>query len=183
MTTKLGNFCIVNELTVDNLQVTGHAQLAESAEFKLPSSGANAHDHRLATNHSIVYFKYAFEIAIAKFTTTNTSTKVKITFDDPHHFTGGDNGVKMAFTGKPTGTNLRGLTAVDFAGKKDIDTWSNALGNDELEFDASVAATSTGDIAAGEMKGVVLIYKYLDLAGGDASWETAFDQAPGAKHQ
>tara|TARA_B110000027_G_scaffold89769_1_gene95036 strand:- start:26 stop:352 length:327 start_codon:yes stop_codon:yes gene_type:complete len=108
---------------------------------------------------------------------------VTITFDSPHHFSTTDTGVKMAFSGVPSATNLRGLAATDFAGKKDIDQWTNALSTSELEFDASVNATSTGDIAASDMTGVVLIYKYLDLAGGGATWQVTFDSAPGALHQ
>ena len=124
MTTKLGNFCVVDNLTVDNLNVTNHVRLAHSGEIKIPSSGTNDHEHHLGTNHSIVHFKYAFSIGITKFTTTSGSTKVKITFDSAHHFNASDAGIKMTFSGVPTDTNLRGLSAADFAGKKDIDTWS-----------------------------------------------------------
>ena len=183
MTTKLGNHCLVDNLRVSRLQVTDHVQLAHSGEIKLPSTGANDHEHHLATNHSIVYFKYAFSIPITKFTTTSGSPKVTITFDTPHHFSASDTGVKMSFSGVPTATNLRGLAATDFAGKKDIDAWTNSLSTSELQYDAVVDATSTGDIAASDMTGVVLIYKYLDLAGGGTTWQVTFDSAPGALHQ
>ena len=69
-------------------------------------------------------FKYAFSIPITKFSTTSASSKVTITFDSPHHFSATDTGVKMSFSGVPTDTNLRGLAATDFAGKKDIDAWT-----------------------------------------------------------
>ena len=183
MTTKLGNHCLVDNLRVNRLHVTDHMQLAHSGEIKLPSTGTNDHEHHLATNHSIVYFKYAFSIPISKFTTSSGSSKVTITFDSPHHFSATDTGVRMAFSGVPSATNLRGMAATDFAGKNDIDPWTNALSTSELEFDASVNATSTGDIAASDMTGVVLIYKYLDLAGGGATWQVTFDSAPGALHQ
>jgi hypothetical protein len=183
MTTKLGNHCLVDNLRVNRLQVTDHMQLAHSGEIKLPSTGTNDHEHHLATNHSIVYFKYAFSIPITKFTTTSGSSKVTITFDSPHHFSATDTGVRMAFKGIPSATNLRGMAATDFAGKKDIDVWSNALSTFELQYDAGVNATSTGDIAASDMTGVVLIYKYLELAGGGAIWQVTFDSAPGALHQ
>ena len=85
MTTKLGNHCLVDNLTVARLQVSDHMQLAHSGEIKLPSTGTNDHEHHFATNHSIVYFKYAFSIPITKFSTTSGSSNVKITFDSVHH--------------------------------------------------------------------------------------------------
>ena len=183
MTTKLGNHCIADNMRVSRLLVADHIELAHSGQIKLPSTGTNDHEHHLATNHSVVYFKYAFSVPITKFSVTSGSSKVTITFDSPHHFSATDTGVKMTFSGVPTATNLRGLAATDFAGKKDIDAWSASLLASELEYDAGVNATSTGEIAASDMTGLVLIYKYLDLAGGGVTWEVAFDAAPGALHQ
>jgi hypothetical protein len=204
MTTRLGKFCIIDDLTVKNLQVEtsidnltvknlqveNHITMHENAEIKIPSTGTNDHEHFLSTNHSVVYFKYLFQNKITKFTTFTGTQVLKITFAKDHHFTDAESGIKMTFSGAPTSSNLRGLAATDFEGKVDImqyqatniqTGWSVA--SNELEFETSTPATSTGIIDASAMVGSVKIYKYLDLAGGGTTWQIAFDDAPGALHE
>ena len=190
MTTRLGKFCIIDDLTVKNLQVENHIIMHENAEIKIPNIGTHEHEHFLSTNHSVVYFKYLFQNKITKFTTFLGTPVIKITFAKDHHFTASESGIKMSFSGAPTASDLRGFDLTDFEGKVEIKQYQNtnlqtswAVGSNELEFETSTLATSSGEIDASSMSGSVKIYKYLDLAGGGTTWEIEFDDAPGALHE
>ena len=187
MTTHLGEDCIAPRLTCKTMNVKTDLMLSKTAHIHMPSSDTNEHLHKLGTNHSVMYFKYALSLPIDKLSVTDGSSKCKITFDNAHHFDGTVTGLKMTLslaTISPM-THAGGdhsLTVADFIGKRDIDTWSNALSNDELEFDLATNSSSTGEITITGGVGTVLIYKYLDMAGPGTTWELQIDTAPGALH-
>ena len=164
MTTNIGKHCTAANLLVEKLRVTN------TAIFPGVTHGTGSHEHQVSSNGSVVYFKYAMRLPIEKLSVTNGSSKCKITFDNAHHFDGTVTGLKMTLslaTISPM-THAGGdhsLTVADFIGKRDIDTWSNALSNDELEFDLATNSSSTGEITITGGVGTVLIYKYLDWRG------------------
>ena len=179
---NLGKHCIVSDLLVQR-----NLKLSKDAHIHIPSSSTNDHDHQFGTNHSVFYAKYALKLPIDKFTVTNGSNKCKITFVDDHHFDATISDIKMSLSNSKvslttdSGAN-HGLLPDEFQGKVDIDTWSNALSTKELEYELSQNATATGDITVGSGLGVVLIYKYLDMAGPGTNWQIKIDTAPGALH-
>ena len=182
MTTNLGKHCKAENFQVKSLVVSKNATLPRMSDFV---HGGVGHDHTISTNGSVVYFKYAFVLEVEKFISTNGSTKVMVEFKKPHHFDGTQTGVKVLFSGGNITGNLRGLVPDEFvAAKHTFDAWDSiTMSPNQLTFDVTTAATSTGDVSVSPgMVGTMLIYKYLDLAGPSVTWEVQYDQAPAAKH-
>ena len=156
--------------------------LVLSGELSTPSKMiSNGNDgHQISNNGSVVYFKYAQELAITSITTQSGSPNVTITCSSATGLhTSASNGHLVSISDF-TPVDLDGLDLSDFQTKLEINNHGTPSAT-QLQFVASNNATSGGTFAAtGRI--VVHTYKYLDLHGPGVTWQVARFSAPDGVH-